>query len=295
VTNVRVAIAYLFVDWGSDQLPPWNTNDNDNELIAKSNSWHWLLRRPDIKECVFRLSRDDNDVYLNLIKLQPLFPDMKFSSVSCRGRKEPPGGVKPINSNPVGSSFADDSSVTICTNADIELNLGVVAEQITADSEIIHSDSSFCKPIHSAIDMSAIDINALPRARAASFTNKEFIVETKESSPAALEEELDIIDGIIKASPKNFNSGSHNMQTDMDGVETESRSRVNQNSILGDDFMQSDYCDVPVEIDDELDLIDGIVKSAPNHSHIGRTIISPAKQVSSDVSSDSAAVIMEDI
>jgi hypothetical protein len=47
--------------------------------------------------CCERLSRDDRDVFLNLCKLAPLYPDVAFSEMSCRGRKTPPGGTTPIS------------------------------------------------------------------------------------------------------------------------------------------------------------------------------------------------------
>jgi len=42
------------------------------------------------------MARDDNDIYLNFLKLAPLYPDIKFTSFSCRGRKTPPGGLTPV-------------------------------------------------------------------------------------------------------------------------------------------------------------------------------------------------------
>jgi hypothetical protein len=38
------------------------------------------------------LAEDDTDIYLNMQKVQPLFPDIKFKGMSCRGLKEAPGG-----------------------------------------------------------------------------------------------------------------------------------------------------------------------------------------------------------
>ena len=66
--------------------------------------WHWLLRRTDIRQCVQRLAQDDNDVFLNLQQLRALYPDVAFSSMSCRGRKTPPGGINPIELNPTPTS-----------------------------------------------------------------------------------------------------------------------------------------------------------------------------------------------
>lgn len=112
VTNVRIALSEFLTNWGDDCLPPWvepsesvagsvvgdDLSVDSKEVNAKKevSPWHWLLRRADIKQCVERLSRDDNDIYLNFTKLAPLYPDIKFSSMSCRGRKAPPGGQTPI-------------------------------------------------------------------------------------------------------------------------------------------------------------------------------------------------------
>lgn len=115
VTNVRIALSEFLTNWGDDCLPPWvETSESvagsvvgddysvdSKEVNAKKDisPWHWLLRRADIKQCVERLSRDDPDIYLNFTKLAPLYPDIKFSSMSCRGRKAPPGGLVPIALN----------------------------------------------------------------------------------------------------------------------------------------------------------------------------------------------------
>lgn len=61
-----------------------------------SNPWKWLLQRTDIQECVKRLSKDDYDVFYNMVKLQALFPEIVFEKMSCRGLKLPPGGNEPI-------------------------------------------------------------------------------------------------------------------------------------------------------------------------------------------------------
>lgn len=117
VSNVRVALSFFFVGWPDDCLPPWETEkdepknetekktpqENQAEPIKepkkKESGWHWLLKRADIRQCIERLSKDDNDVYLNLSRLQPMYPDISFESFSCRGRKTAPGGITPINMN----------------------------------------------------------------------------------------------------------------------------------------------------------------------------------------------------
>jgi hypothetical protein len=116
VTNVRIALSVFLTSWGegclaphelapessSNTLTPTPTPTADAGAGAgaegkQPSNWHWLLRRADIKVCCERLSRDDRDVFLNLCKLAPLYPDVAFSEMSCRGRKTPPGGTTPIS------------------------------------------------------------------------------------------------------------------------------------------------------------------------------------------------------
>lgn len=144
VTNVRIALSEFLSGWGDDVLPPWAEGTDSvagdacsidsKEVLAKKETspWHWLLRRADIKHCIERLSRDDNDIYLNFTKLAPLYPDIKFSSMSCRGRKAPPGGLVSIPLDPspmtinmdaiaaseslMNSSFISDDTVDVSTS-----------------------------------------------------------------------------------------------------------------------------------------------------------------------------------
>ncbi len=243
VSNVRVAMAYFLVDWGSENLPPWETAEvaaasgHSDASVRSETPWHWLLRRPDVRECVTRLARDDNDVFLNLVRLQPLFPDVAFSSVSCRGYKSPPGGLVPIVVNPVESAsetaaqnfcFDDDSrgdnNTTDAHSEDNSVsgysssgfNVGVVAD-IHVNSNRSSFSSNNDDDAHSRqqstphgmglADMSAIDIDFVPRSRASSFPTLEFVHGNGGSSdsslPAEIDEELDIIDGLIRSSPKH--------------------------------------------------------------------------------------------
>ncbi len=225
VSNVRVALAYFLVDWGADHLAPWEQSDS-SAPSRKETPWHWLLQRSDIRECVLRLSRDDNDVFLNLSKLQPLFPEVVFSSMSCRGRKAPPGGLLPVvYSSAVGGSssfqskkgvdganaetqpldaFSDENSLSGYSNSG--LNVGVIT-----DIHIHSNRSSFSsnhdedtQAKHSLLgDMTAIDIELVPRNRASSFPAMEFLHTARSDLPVEIDDELDIIDGILKASPKH--------------------------------------------------------------------------------------------
>jgi len=92
VCNVRLSVAFLLTGWAPDYVAPWGVSSAE----TTHHPWVWLLNRPDIKECVYRLSSEDNDIYLVMIKLAPFFPSIEFRSVSCRGLKRPPGGTGPI-------------------------------------------------------------------------------------------------------------------------------------------------------------------------------------------------------
>lgn len=95
VLNVRIAVARLLAGWKvTSCVAPWECNEVEDSV--KSCPWKWLLDRGDIKECIQRLSHDDNDVYLAIVNLQPLFPDVEFQSISCRGLKAAPGGPMPV-------------------------------------------------------------------------------------------------------------------------------------------------------------------------------------------------------
>lgn len=121
VLNVRLAVAMFLSGWGPEYVAPWEEEDifamppedqseNSTQSAAaaavavsangeqrrKTSPWTWLLRRQDIKNCVYRLSKDDRDVYLHVSQLRVLYPDIEFRAISCRGMKIPPGGNVPI-------------------------------------------------------------------------------------------------------------------------------------------------------------------------------------------------------
>ena len=83
---------------------------SDAPLAASTpvNPYIWLLRRTDIRECVKRLSVDDLDVYVNMVKLSGLFPAIEFKSTSCRGMKCAPGGAIPPTVMPNENLDEDD-------------------------------------------------------------------------------------------------------------------------------------------------------------------------------------------
>lgn len=100
--------------------------------------WHWLLRRTDIRYCLERLASDDPEVFLNLSKIQPLYPDLIFSSVSCRGRKTPPGGITPIPIDP--NPFIDEGD-EIIDHSSGHANLMNSNSSITALSALLETAS----------------------------------------------------------------------------------------------------------------------------------------------------------
>eukprot|EP01041_Mallomonas_annulata_P008877 gene8877-18379_t len=157
VLNVRVAVAVLLGGWAPENLPPWevpdpnlnpvvvdgNGNGSGNGIditatagvvssskITKASPWTYLMKRPDVRSCVERLSRDDRDVYNCVKKLQPLFPDIQFSSISCRGRKMAPGGAAPVSASNNGNNNGNDNDST------------AVLSQTSSSSDILMSTSS---------------------------------------------------------------------------------------------------------------------------------------------------------
>ena len=136
VSNVRVAVAAVFAGW-QDFKPPisadddatkrTDTNNNCDEslisgdecsskLLVESSPWSWLLRRLDIAQCVMRLSVDHKDVYSVMVKLQPIFPHILFRAVSCKGRKEAPGGRNPVPNMNIGA-FSQAATCVASPNA----------------------------------------------------------------------------------------------------------------------------------------------------------------------------------
>lgn len=105
VCNVRVvvseALAGFEPEFVSPTLEEISAPDTYDVSITHSkpatNPYIWLLKREDIRECVKRLVADDRDVYVNMNKLQNLFPDLEFRPRSCRGMKAAPGGSHHVN------------------------------------------------------------------------------------------------------------------------------------------------------------------------------------------------------
>lgn len=104
ITNVRVKIAELLTGWEIySPNVPWSDENQDNkEDDIAINPWKQLLLRDDIKQCIIKLSNDDRDVYYPMKKIQPLYPEIQFTEISCRGMKMAPGGKEP-NDSKIGS------------------------------------------------------------------------------------------------------------------------------------------------------------------------------------------------
>jgi hypothetical protein len=164
VCNVRVAVAKLLTGWDADQLPPWEDpvfelkpeaesietmeeskemkSDETEPKMKKSVShWHWLLRRSDIQECVKRLANDDKDVYIHMIKLKPLFPELEFSVMSCRGMKYAPGGVASIQNCTRKSSTGNEYDVNESSDISIESDLLSPIMKTRSDSGVCIDDA----------------------------------------------------------------------------------------------------------------------------------------------------------
>jgi len=147
VSSVRIGVADLLAGWAPDFGNPWDlTTAEDNQ-----NPWKWLLDRSDIKECVRRLSRDDNDVYLKIKSLAPLFPHIEFTSISCRGLKEPPGGLQPIE---MVSFFHVSSETEPVSNFDNKASVDRVENEslIVENDEGLQESASFPQETAVAVD-----------------------------------------------------------------------------------------------------------------------------------------------
>lgn len=105
VANVRLALAALLVGWSPEFVAPWECSSDS------SNPWLWLLKRADIKNCVERLSKDDNDIFNTLQILGSFYPDIVFESISCRGKRSAPGGDLPVQLNNMAIEIISEPSV----------------------------------------------------------------------------------------------------------------------------------------------------------------------------------------
>ena len=123
VVNVRLVVSELFASWDAYLLDKESgavgmasvsdPTSISTESIA-STPWEWFLAREDIKECVAKLARDDFDVYRNIKRLAPLFPNIDFQGVrsSCmRDDKTEKGGKDEGTRHAVEETGNPDASV----------------------------------------------------------------------------------------------------------------------------------------------------------------------------------------
>lgn len=136
VCNIRVSISVLLTNWAPEFNPPWMETESTTE-----NPFAWLLARKDIRLCVERLRVDDKDVYRNVSKLQPIFPELEFGFCSCRGLKAAPGGSVPVQvlsldiceDGAIADEVASRDSL-LSVEASTESAAAVVAQTPTAKS-----------------------------------------------------------------------------------------------------------------------------------------------------------------
>lgn len=254
VTNVRIALSEFLAGWGEDALPPWADPTADSvagdacsvdsrEVNTRNDAspWHWLLRRTDIKQCVERLCRDDPDVYLNLSKLAPLYPDIKFSSMSCRGRKAPPGGLTPIPINPVPMTINLDAisvdgelNASFISDDGSEVNAGVAFEDLHSSRLTAALSASRDKEdLNRSVSSIDIPVVATPRSRSGSLNIAPIEIDHRSTRalsntsayppppaldhnvaphPGIVADEVDLLDGLVAMPPEEeerlFGGGS---------------------------------------------------------------------------------------
>lgn len=148
VCNVRVAAAALLSCWRDCELGqrPWyrpaplgRPTVLSDDVTHIPSPWSWLLQRRDVQQCVGRLAQDDRDVYLNISKLKPLFPQIQFKSISVRGLKRAPGGQDPVENQ--SSPEAADS---VPAEADqIPPHLSVDCDHDDSLGDLDHVNGSF--------------------------------------------------------------------------------------------------------------------------------------------------------
>ncbi len=225
VLNVRLAVAMFLAGWEPEFPSPWDSNPFNEE--GKESPWKWLLARADIRTCVERLKCEDRDIFLNVSKLKHVYPDIDFQSISVRGRKIPPGGNTPVEIN---ASPAVIGVLTILapTVEAIQARCAAGPEHANATSGRVRSNSSSSYIGSRAGSVDGDNINRLQRL---SLTSKD-------------DDEDDRI-------PSNGNDhiDDEMAQNEDDGLEREFVSSMVHNA----------------EVEEELDIIDGILKTPLHH------------------------------
>jgi hypothetical protein len=220
VLNVRLAVAMFLAGWEPEYPAPWESHPvNEGGKVCP---WKWLLARADIRACVDRLKSEDRDIYLNVSKLKSVYPDMEFSSMSVRGRKVPPGGNTPVEINPSPAVIGEIKIVPPTVEAIQARSAGSSEHNNTSGRGRSNSSSSYRGSKAGSVD--GDNLNRLQRLSLSSKDDDEDdriptggsdqaeneMADNENNGPerefvasvvhnAEVEEELDIIDGILKS------------------------------------------------------------------------------------------------
>lgn len=143
VANVRVSLSEMLAGWEPDFPAPWEVED------SAQCPWKWLMERSDIRECIVRLASDDNDVFLNVSKLQPLFPEVTFEKIRCVGLKRAPGGVIPVGKGNTNNKQTANAA-TRSERGEESSDSSVGAGQRSASSSISSDDDETPDPVQAA-------------------------------------------------------------------------------------------------------------------------------------------------
>lgn len=256
VLNVRLALAMLLVGWDPEYAAPWEIEDEDQR---KNSPWLWFLARRDIKTVVSRLSEDDPDVYSYVSQLKVVYPDISFSSISCRGRKIPPGGADPVALDPTPVPLAVEKTLPHEHHHHHQKSLDKTKSRsnslrvMTNNPEFIEQS---IRPKSGSFDHSAEDTSKLlsspvsPSALAAALAETNLSLETEETESKDLAQSKS--DEIDEEDTQAYRLSAE----EIDYVAT-----VNDPNII-----------------EELDIIDGIIRS-------------PAVSVDHDTSNHAASIL----
>jgi len=163
ISNVRVAVGDLISGWAPDFPEPWTEGDD----LGRVHPWKWFLARSDIQECVKRLCVDDTDVFIRVKKVAPMFPGLEFKSISCRGLKQPPGGVDPI---PLAVALEDEAEEDLAPSS-------VSASEIIAEK----SENNSADPVD-AVKMEPATTSASSEALELEFDDQRDVLQVTETS-----------------------------------------------------------------------------------------------------------------
>lgn len=270
VTIVRIAVSDLLTAWTKADYPaPWEFNkleeheliipkpksddinhidlDQDNSLPklrrcpssqeyeGYNSPWQWLLARKDIRDAVVRLSDDCRDVYHNIVKLQPLFPDLEFKIKSCRGLKEAPGGSEPVSVNDTLLTRAEIKELYNIYSTKTYKNAEPDAQVVSEVSHETGTTSSHhlatllsvegSEELRSSFSNETIDENVLgifPRFHVSSRDDDDGIVTKGVDvcnlpiQPENLPQELDIMDGLVSGFLPNNSDDKIKQETNSD-------------------------------------------------------------------------------